>query len=204
MNSGWVEHDVSPTAGGSVETSIVSRNKDGYQTSIRCVTPWEGTSGAYGIAPDTPAGAPNNAIVTKVSHCDRINTMPIKIINDDGNQQEIPTTAPLFGSIGLFGNANYTKGDGFTSWVQGYRGTDNHTATSLYARRFLSTDEKEIMAELKVYVDGDGSVGASCPTPKIDSNRNDIATTAWHNQKHQVVSVLPASPDPNVFYYIPE
>ena len=64
LNTGWVEHDVSPTADGSVETSIVSRNKDGYQASIRCVMPWEGTSGAFGVAPTPSVDLSGNKITT--------------------------------------------------------------------------------------------------------------------------------------------
>lgn len=42
------------------------------------------------------------------------------------------------------------------------------------------------------------------PTPAVASNGGDVATTAWFNSKMQVVSALPANPDPNVFYFIPE
>lgn len=41
------------------------------------------------------------------------------------------------------------------------------------------------------------------PTPAVASNGGDVATTAWFNSKMQVVSALPANPDPNVFYFIP-
>lgn len=36
------------------------------------------------------------------------------------------------------------------------------------------------------------------------NNSTKVATTAWVNSKMQVVSALPANPDPNVFYFIPE
>ena len=42
------------------------------------------------------------------------------------------------------------------------------------------------------------------PTPSEKANDTQAATTAWFNSKMQVVSVLPANPDPNVFYFIPE
>ena len=42
------------------------------------------------------------------------------------------------------------------------------------------------------------------PTPSATSNDTQAATTAWFNAKMQVVSALPANPDPNVFYFIPE
>lgn len=42
------------------------------------------------------------------------------------------------------------------------------------------------------------------PTPPIASNGEVIVTSRWCNTKHQVVSALPASPNANIFYYIPE
>ena len=42
------------------------------------------------------------------------------------------------------------------------------------------------------------------PTPATTANDTQAATTAWFNSKMQVVSALPANPDPNVFYFIPE
>lgn len=42
------------------------------------------------------------------------------------------------------------------------------------------------------------------PTPRISDNSTQIATTAWVNNKFQKVSTLPAQPDPNVTYLIPE
>ena len=61
-------------------------------------------------------------------------------------------------------------------------------------------------ASLAVGVRGsDGSTYATAPTPSVDgSDDNQILTNKWFNQKIQVVSVLPANPDPNVFYFIPE
>lgn len=42
------------------------------------------------------------------------------------------------------------------------------------------------------------------PTPVNSSNDTTAATTAFISNKFQVVSALPASPDSNVFYFIPE
>lgn len=42
------------------------------------------------------------------------------------------------------------------------------------------------------------------PTPQTSDNSTQIATTAWVNNKFQKVSTLPAQPDPNVNYLIPE
>lgn len=50
---------------GTFRTCLEARNKDNYVPTIGIAVPFEGTSGGYGYAPNTPAGAPDNAIVTK-------------------------------------------------------------------------------------------------------------------------------------------
>ena len=51
----------------------------------------------------------------------------------------------------------------------------------------------------------DGSnVYVTVPTPATADNSTSAATTAFVNNKFKVVSTLPASPDANVFYFIPE
>ena len=49
-----------------------------------------------------------------------------------------------------------------------------------------------------------GCAAVYVPTPAVNTNDNEAATTAWFNSKMQVVSALPANPNPNVFYFIPE
>ena len=57
---------------------------------------------------------------------------------------------------------------------------------------------------LDLYSTADGSdAGAITITPSTSENSRKIPTTAWVNNKFQVVSALPASPDSNVFYFIP-
>ena len=53
---------------------------------------------------------------------------------------------------------------------------------------------------LSVFTDGT----TFAPTPNVSSNGANIATTAYVNTKFQVVSTLPANPDSNVYYFIPE
>lgn len=43
-----------------------------------------------------------------------------------------------------------------------------------------------------------------CTTATVSDNSNKVATTAYINAKFQVVSALPANPDANVYYFIPE
>lgn len=51
---------------------------------------------------------------------------------------------------------------------------------------------------------GSTEIPASTPTQKKSDNSERIASTAFVKNLHQQVNVLPASPDSNVFYYIPE
>ena len=46
--------------------------------------------------------------------------------------------------------------------------------------------------------------GFTTTTPSISDNSTKIATTAYINNKFQVVSTLPVNPDSNVYYFIPE
>ena len=48
----------------------------------------------------------------------------------------------------------------------------------------------------------DGTFATRALTPALNSNDTKIVTTNWFNQKIQVVSALPASPDGNVFYFV--
>ena len=42
------------------------------------------------------------------------------------------------------------------------------------------------------------------PTPAVSTNNTQAINTQWFNQKIQVVSALPSSPNANVYYFIPE
>lgn len=65
-------------------------------------------------------------------------------------------------------------------------------------------DGKGSYGTIGVYTNDSGAVLTYAPTPPASDNSTQIATTAWVKGRHQVVSVLPANPDPNTFYYIPE
>ena len=121
----------------------------------------------------------------------------------DTDQQTVPTESTVR-QLGLYRNATYTKGDGYTSWLQAVRGSDGWTATELYARRFLEGDSQEILNYLRVNITPDGIPTSYTKTPPVGVTGEEIATAGWFNTKMQVVSALPAEPDPNVFYFIPE
>ena len=121
----------------------------------------------------------------------------------DTNQQTVPADSVLRQLV-LYRNSTYTKGDGYTSWLQGHRGSDGWTATELYARRFLESDSQEILNYIRVNITPDGIPTSYTKTPPTVSAGEEIVTAGWVNSKMQVVSALPAEPDPNVFYFIPE
>ena len=173
----------------------------------------------YSIAPNTPDNAPANAIVTKNKIANMVTTNTAQTISGskrftqpsegmsieltaDTNQQTVPTTNVLR-EIGLYYNTTHTKGDGYTSWIRGYRGSDGSTTSALLARRFLESDSNEIINYIGVHILPGGTPIATTKTPPVGVSAEEIVTAAWFNSKMQVVSALPANPDPNVFYFIP-
>lgn len=70
------------------------------------------------------------------------------------------------------------------------------------ARRTIDGVAKSANVAAEVDVNGVG-VGKA-PTPPMSSNGDTIATTAWCKQYIQEVSTLPANPNANVFYCVPE
>ena len=206
--------------GGNIRTVLEARNKDGYVPSIGVQAPYEGSTGGFGFAPNTPDNAPANAIVTadyvKNNYVDKTSTqtisgskhfiqpaegMSIELMADT-NQQTVPAETKIR-TLGLYRNTTYTKSDGYSSWVQGCRGSDGWTATELYARRFLESDSQEIINYLRVNITPDGIPVSYTRTPPTNAINEEIVTAVWFNTKMQVVSALPAAPDANVFYFIP-
>lgn len=102
-------------------------------------------------------------------------------IEQNTNQQEVPSSGKA-GQIGLYKNKTYTKGDGYSSWVQGYRGNNGYTVSGLYACRFLETDEEEIKAVVGSAISPDGVPYAYCTqTPTTNTPSNAIATANYVN-----------------------
>lgn len=128
--------------------------------------------------------------------------MSIELVAD-ANQQTVPAE-PTSRQLGLYRNSTYTKGDGYTSWLKGTRGSDGLTSTEVYVRRFLESDSKEILNYLKVNITPEGIPVSYTRTPPVGVTGDEITTAGWFNSKMQVVSALPAEPDPSVFYFIPE
>lgn len=77
--------------------------------------------------------------------------------------------------------------------------TDGSTEATM-----LATGRNGQDAKISISASADGTFSTNVPTPPISDNGGQIATTAWVNNKFQKVSKLPAQPNPNVIYLIPE
>lgn len=107
--------------------------------------------------------------------------MSIELVADT-NQQTVPTTATVR-QLGLYRNSTYTKGDGYTSWIQAVRGSDGWTGTELYARRFLEGDSQEIINYVKMLITSDGIPVSYTRTPPVGVVGEEIVTASWVNAK---------------------
>lgn len=114
-------------------------------------------------------------------------TNSINISRVDGSYTEVQTRKTDGTRTGGFRNINDA--------------TTNKNMTYVYV---ASDDGKSIAGIIGIGKIIGGDVYTECPTPTVSNNSNQIATTAYVNNKFQVVSALPASPDPNTYYFIPE
>ena len=103
------------------------------------------------------------------------------------------------------------KNGSWTGEVRNEMYAEGMVETALYANSKTSGTSKT--SYVKAYVDQYGAVYATCPTPPAaDDNSTKISTTQWvnsritsiMNNKLQVVSSLPSSPNADTFYFIPE
>ena len=106
--------------------------------------------------------------------------MSIELVADT-NQQTVPAK-PTARQLGLYRNATYTKGDGYTSWLQGNRGSNGWTETVLYVRKFLESDSQEIVNYLKVNISPDGIPVSYTRTPTANVVGEEIVTAGWFRQ----------------------
>lgn len=122
-----------------------------------------------------------------------------------GSNQGVVPTAREAMQIGIL-NAETAKGggSGWVAYLIGERTTDGRTRAFLQTCRNLTDDSSPIYAYIGVEVDANGQKHVYTDTPPLDNNSGDVATTAWVNQKFPLVSTLPASPNANLTYFLPE
>lgn len=99
----------------------------------------------------------------------------------------------------------------FTGEIRNEFFTTGYSQTAIYTNSKTSGTTKT--SYIEVVVDENGEVFAICPTPpRADDNSTKISNTKWvnsritsiMNNKLQVVSSLPSSPNADTFYFIPE
>lgn len=122
------------------------------------------------------------------------NRTNILVVTDDGVGDD--TNVKWAGSI------QFKKGNVNVGFCEALRNSENASIAQIVAHN--SVDGQEVYASLKSVATSDGNTFAMAPTPPVGFSGDEIVTAGWFNSKMQVVSALPANPDPNVFYFIPE
>ena len=191
--------------GGIILTMLEARNKDNYVPSIGVQAPYEGSTGGFGYAPNTPDNAPANAIVTKDKIANMVTTNTAQTIS--GVKTFTANTIVNGGA----GNGTFTIKNDVTTY--GTSAVDLVVATSNGKNQFLVHFQEgnkwcayfeQNPSTKDVALSMGGCAAVYAPTPTVNANDAQVATTAWFNSKMQVVSALPAAPNANVFYFIPE
>ena len=121
--------------------------------------------------------------------------------NIDRNVNAIRGQTP---SVNSYSDIRFT--DNNNNWLAGLEYTlvtDKSSFISLIISDSVG-NTTNVKGQIQLGVYSDGNVYTSAPTPHVSSNGANIATTAYVNTKFQVVSTLPANPDGNVYYFIPE
>ena len=201
---------------GEVRCAMDAINKDGYQAGIRVNIPVEGKSGAYAACPTYDEDkSPSNAIVTKGKIANMVTTNTAQIItatkifnySTATSRTDVYIASQASDSYIWSGSLIFKKGDLNTGFCESFLKSGAPTKDAVMQltahHNVKGTDH---YANLAVGVRGnDGTTYALAPTPPVDgANDGQILTNKWFNSKMQVVSALPANPDPNVFYFIPE
>lgn len=173
------------------------------------------TGVAYGTCSTPPAtsNTTDNYIAT-TGWCNDP-TKSTNVVHRSGNEtiggtKTLNTTYTSFKGTSIdITNAKTTLNDVGINWLD-KNGTvlgQNHIRTntdgSIQNNMYIKAHNSNNWASVSVGFDANDNVYTLAPTPAVSSNSTNIATTAYVNNKFQVVSALPASPDSNVFYFIP-
>lgn len=122
------------------------------------------------------------------------NRTNIDIITNDGVGEDA--------NVKWAGSIQFKKGNLNVGYCEAMRDSANSSIAQVAAHN--SVNGQEVYAVLRSVVTSDGNAFAMAPTPSIGVTGEEIVTGGWFNSKMQVVSALPADPDPSVFYFIPE
>ena len=191
--------------GGNIRTVLEAKNKDGYVPSIGVQAPYECSTGGFGYAPNTPDNAPDNAIVTKDKIANMVTTDTAQTISG------VKTfTANTIGNGGA-SDGTFTIKNDVTDY--GTSAVDLVVATSNGKNQLLVHFQEgnkwcawfdQDSSTKNVTFSMNGCTAVSAPTPAVNANDTQVATTAWVNSKIQLVNELPANSVTGVLYCIPE
>ena len=189
------------TNGGNIRTQLEARNKDNYVPTIGVQAPYEGSTGGFGYAPNTPDNAPANAIVTKDKIANMVTTNTAQTISGvkTFSGGTLHANTPL-----LLKQNNANEGGEIRFERSNNSVLKDNPLIDLFVNtiRFVGVNSNNTV-NITLLVDLENNQ-VLVPTPALTANDTQVATTAWFNSKMQVVSALPANPDQNVFYFIPE
>lgn len=108
--------------------------------------------------------------------------------------------AYLYFYMGTFNQSAIDNTAGITSETMGLKADkDFGNVPAEVMDKFVKTDTAQTISGAKTF-----SLAVKAATPAVSTNDTTVATTAYVNTKFQVVSALPANPDANTFYFIPE
>lgn len=178
----------------SIKPPVAGDNSNEIATTNWCYDPAKSTNLVHRSGDETVGGNKtfSGNIVLTSSVADT--AVVQKNLNDTSG---VSPSVDQFRSFRVTDKNNYILGD-----LRVVHSTD-YVMTSILAQNKKS-DGTQVNSDIKVFAYNNGTISAYAPTPAASSNTNQIATTAWVKGRHQVVSTLPASPDANTFYYIPE
>ena len=168
------------------------------EASIGAKVAADGTT--FGTAPTTPDNAPANALVTKDKIANMVTTNTAQTISGvkTFTGGTLKANTPL-----LLKQDNADEGGQIDFELSNNSVLKNNPSIDLFVNtiRFVGVNSNNTV-NITLQVDLQNK-RVYAPTPAINANDTQVATTAWFNSKMQVVSALPAAPDANVFYFIP-
>ncbi len=190
----WFRHHIGPT--GLVRCSWSVSNLDGSSNSDL----YHGfdTSGNW----DSNIVVTNNNRSQSISGRKTFSGSGIGIIKS-GSAIDIQNTAVDLSSTTISGTTEirlFDKNNKVQAIFEHQNTTDGKSVAIMAARNHANNAWNTI----SVGYDQNDKPFSQANTPANTSNDTNIATTSWVRQLHQVVSILPANPNANTFYYIPE
>lgn len=164
------------TNGGNIRTVLEARNKDNYVPSIGVQAPYEGSTGGYGFAPNTPDNAPANAIVTKDKIANMVTTNTAQTISG----VKTFSTGALRASTPLLlkqDNANEGGQIDFERSNNSVLKDNPYIDLLTNTIRVIGVNSKNaVNITLQVNLENNQ---VFVPTPTLTANDTQAATTAW-------------------------